>query len=136
MLQGPPVTERKVQYAKLKRLVDPAETDLDEAFTRLSEMLQSSREVAEAQFDIVQGRTRKQWTLSLEAKGASVSSKAARRPDLRVMVTGDVARRILEGELSPIDAFLSGNLRIRGDTDLAKRLLKRVAGRGETDICC
>jgi putative sterol carrier protein len=136
LLKGPPATERKVQYAKLKRLVEPGEKDLDTAFARLAEMLQSSGEVAEAQFDIVRGRSRQQWTLALEPKGAVASSRAARRPDLRVMVTADTARQILDGELSPLDAFLSGNLRIRGDTELAKRLLKRVAGRGETDICC
>jgi hypothetical protein len=136
VLKGPAVAKRRVDYAKLERLVEPGEKDLDKAFTRLSEMLQSSGELAEVQFDVVQGRSRRQWTISLEPKAASVSAKAARRPDFRAITTGDTARQILEGELSPLDAFLSGRLRIRGDTELAKRLLKRVVGRGETDICC
>jgi len=136
VLKGPPVTERKVEYAKLRRLIEPGEKDLDKAFTALAEMLQSSGELAEAQFDIARGRARQHWTLSLEPKAASATGKAARRPDLRIMVTADTARQILAGELSPLDAFLSGNLRIRGDTELAKRLLSLAADGGETDICC
>ena len=136
MLKGPPVTERKVEYAKLRRVIEPGEKDLGKAFAALAEMLQSSGELAEAQFDIVRGRSRQHWTLSLEPKAASASGKAARRPDIKIMVTADTARQILAGELSPLDAFVSGNLRIRGDTELAKRLLKRAADGGETDICC
>ena len=136
MLKGPAVAERRVRYAKLKKVMDPGEKDLDRAFSRLADMLRGSGEVAEAQVDIVRGRSKQQWTLSLEPKAASASKKSARRPDLRLMVAEETARRILEGELSPIEAFVSGNLRIRGNTELAKRLLKRAGGRGETDICC
>ncbi len=137
MLTGPaPTRARKVQFAKLKNLVEPGEKDLGKAFTRLSETLRSSGELAEVQFDIVRGRTTHRWTVSLEPKAAAAAERASRRPDLRLLLRQETWQRIAEGELSPLDAFLSGELRIRGDTELAKRLLKRAGGAGETDICC
>jgi putative sterol carrier protein len=137
LLTGPaPTKARKVQFAALKKLVDPGEEDLGKGFARLSEALKASGELADVQFDIVRGRATRRWTLMLEPKAAAAAERASRRPDLRVLIRQETWQRIAAGELSPLDAFLAGELRIRGDTELAKRLLKRAGGAGETDVCC
>jgi putative sterol carrier protein len=137
LLKGPaPTKVKRVTFAKLKKLVETGEDDLEKSVSRLADVLKSSGEQAELQVDIVRGRTTKRWTVSLEPKSAAALEKAARRPDLWILVSQGTWQQIAEGALSPVDAFLSGELRIRGDTELARRLLKRAGDGGETDVCC
>jgi putative sterol carrier protein len=137
VLTGRAATEtRQRQFARLKRLVEPGEEDIEKAFARLSDLLKATGEQAEVQVDIVGARRTDRWTVSLEPRAAAASERAARHPDLRVLVAQGTWQQIAEGDVSPLDAFLSGRLRLRGDAELAKRLLKRAGGAGETDVCC
>jgi SCP-2 sterol transfer family len=136
MLQGPvPTKPKPVNYAKLKRLIRPGERDFRRAFARLAQRLKASGERAEVQVDLLQARQREPWSLLLEGNAATASRKAARRPDLHIILREQTWRQIATGERSPLESFLAGQVRLRGDPELAKRLFKRVAGPGETDPC-
>jgi putative sterol carrier protein len=134
LLKGAHAESREPDFAKLKKIAKPGQRELKPAVERLAKLLESSGEVAEVQLDIVQGRATDVWNLSLERKTATTSNKPARHPDVHIIVSRTTWQEIAEGDRSPIDAFLSGKLRVRGDTDLAKRLFKRVADRGLTDF--
>jgi hypothetical protein len=135
MLEGPPrAQQQRVDFAKLPKLADSGAADLSKSFGGLAKALEDSGEVAQVQVDVLAGRKAEQWTLSLERKRAAASSGAASNPDLRLIVARDAWDAVAAGELSPVDAFLSGKLRVRGDVDLARRLLKRAGGRGATDL--
>jgi putative sterol carrier protein len=136
VLKGPARTEsRRFTFAKVKtKLAEPGERDLKAGFERLAKLLESSGELAEVQFDIVEGRTSDAWTLSLDRKTAAANNRAARQPDVRIIVSRTTWQEIAAQDRSPLDAYVSGKLRIRGDTKLARRLFKRAAGRGQTDL--
>jgi putative sterol carrier protein len=134
LLKGAPAESREPEFAKLKKIAKPGQPDLKPTLERLAKLLELSGEVAEVQLDIVEGRKIDVWNLSLERKTATASNKLARQPDVRIIVSRKTWQQIAEGDQSPIDAFLSGKLRIRGDTELASRLFKRVADRGLTDF--
>ena len=134
-LRGPARVEtQRIPYAPLKKLVEPGEDDLSVGFERLAERLKASGEAVDIQFDIADGRGTQQWHLALRQKSATVSNDAVRRPDVHFIVGRETWQRIMEGELSPLDAFLSGQLRFRGDLETATRLYKKIAGRGVTEI--
>jgi SCP-2 sterol transfer family len=125
---------QKVEYAKVKRLIPRGERDLQRGFNRLSQKLKSSGEIAEIQFDIV-SRTTQSFTVSLGAGASEATKGAARLPDVRVIIARETWQQVAEGALSPLEAYLGGKLRFRGDADLAKRLLRHVVGPGEVDVC-
>jgi putative sterol carrier protein len=135
VLEGPGRAEsRRFDFAKLKRLAEPGENQLGPAFDRLAKLLESSAEVAEIQFDLYDGRKTDSWSLALDRKTATARNDPVHRPDLRIITSRKTWQEIAGGALSPLEAFVSGKLRIRGDTALAGRLFKRVAGRGQTDL--
>jgi putative sterol carrier protein len=134
LLRGPQAKSRERDFAKFKKLAKRGQHELKPPFDRLAKLLKSSGEVAEVQFDIIDGRTTHAWSFSLEQKTATASNKAVPHPDVRLIVSRRTWQEIAEGNMSPLGAFLSGKLRIRGDIELARRLYKRVALRGPTDL--
>jgi putative sterol carrier protein len=134
-LRGPArAAARRSSFAPLKKLLEPEDSDLEAGFQRLAELLQASGETADVQFDIAEGRRTRRWHVALREKSATASEEAARRPDVRLIVGDKTWRQIAAGQLSPLDAFLSGQLRFRGDVETATRLFRKVAGRGVTEI--
>jgi putative sterol carrier protein len=134
-LRGPArAAAARSSFAPLKKLLEPEDSDLEAGFQRLAELLQASGETADVQFDIAEGRRTHRWHVALREKSATVGEEAARRPDVRLIVGDKTWRQIAAGQLSPLDAFLSGQLRFRGDVETATRLFKKVAGRGVTEI--
>jgi putative sterol carrier protein len=135
LLEGPRRAEsRGLDFAKLKKLAAPGKGDSAPAFERLAKLLESSAEVADVQIDLTDGRKTDSWTVSLDRKTAVASNGPARRPDVRIIVSRKTWQKIAGGEQSPLDAFVSGELRIRGNTELAERLFKRAAGPGQTGL--
>jgi putative sterol carrier protein len=133
-LRGPVRAEvRRSSFALLKKLADPGE-DLKGGFERLARALKTSGETADIQFDIVEGRTTHHWHVALRQKSATATNQVAHRPDVRLIVAKKTWQQVAVGELSPLDAFLSGQMRFRGDVETANRIYRKLAGRGVTEI--
>jgi putative sterol carrier protein len=62
--------------------------------------------------------------LAGEADGAEPTGQ----PDVEIRCSGETLWRMLDGSYSPVEAFREGQLRVRGDDDLAKRVLRHIAG--------
>jgi hypothetical protein len=71
----------------------------------------------------------RRWHLRLAPDGGKVVEGAHEKPDLEIIVGEENWSRIAAGEISPLDAFFGGNLRVRGDLTLA-RLAARALQRG------
>jgi putative sterol carrier protein len=74
--------------------------------------------------------------VALGRKRGTTKAKGAGKPDLEVVLQEGTWWEIVEGRLSPPDAFRRGRMRIRGDVNLGSRLYKSLAADdGSTDIC-
>lgn len=62
------------------------------------------------------------WTLGFDAEGASLSTRRARSPDAVLHAPADVMAGVIEGTRSGVDAWLAGQLTMRGNIALALRL--------------
>src|SRR5262245_59029605 len=62
------------------------------------------------------------WTLGFDAAGASLSTRRVRRADAVLFAPLDVMAGIVEGTASGVDAWLSGELTMRGNIALALKL--------------
>lgn len=77
------------------------------------------------------------WTVHHQRKKAVLDRARSGTPTLEVITSDDTARAILAGDLSPLEAFVQNRLRIRGDVQYARVLLRQLAVRPgmRTEIC-
>ena len=111
----------------LPRLTEQGdEGDLGRTFERLGEIAGRSEIRARVHFRILEDdrKTIRSWSLELGPTGHSVTPEPAHRPDLEVLVTEETWRRLAEGTVSPLEAFGLGDMRVRGNVRVARRLAR------------
>ncbi len=123
------------EFVRLRDLVKPGSQDIAKTLLHLSEILADSGERARVQFRFVGGQKSMSWCLELGEGRASLSEEAG-DADLEIVTRRETWWEIAKGSLSPLDAMIGGDLRIRGDAELGKRLLRHAAaGPGRVDPC-
>jgi len=114
-------------YFTLRKLRAPLEKDLEMTFQRMAELLKKSEEKARIQFRITDGEQESYWGLELGPTACRVHTKKAERPDFELITDAETWWQIAEGLLAPLRAFTQGKMRLRGDLELGKRILQRLA---------
>jgi putative sterol carrier protein len=132
----------------LRPLAERRREDAGDALLSLARQLADTPERGRVQLRLV-GRSESEsetWDVELAPKGAKAAKrtkagKTSRRaggklPDLEIVTRAETWDCIADGSLSPLEAFLGGRLRLRGDAELAKRIVRHLAADdGEVDIC-
>ena len=105
--------------------------DLDGTFTALARALAAGSDGA-VQIVITGGDNKRSWVLERErARQGNVQ-----QPRLEIRLTAGAAERVFAGEESPIVALARGELRLRGDVELAKAMYRALAADdGRIDPC-
>jgi putative sterol carrier protein len=62
------------------------------------------------------------WSVAITKDGGTVAQQAVERPDVEIITRADTWWGIAEGRLSPLEAFVTGRLRVRGNIERAKRV--------------
>ena len=123
-------------FVKLKNLTESHEVGLGNTFEAMAKSLQDSGEKGSIQFRILRDDEHLYWCIELGSKANKVKTIKVEQPTLEIVTRADTWWQIAKSSLSPLDAFLQGKMRIRGDVDLGKRLLRRLAlSEGKLDIC-
>jgi putative sterol carrier protein len=124
------------RYAKLQSLVADREVEIAATFETLTSLLQDSGEKGSIQFRIIDVDRQRHWHLILTPKSSKLVPDSTRSPSLEIVTRSETWMAIAAGSLSPLEAFLQGSMRVRGDVELGKRLLAKLAGtEGVIDIC-
>jgi len=73
------------------------------------------------------------WSVVVDEDGGRAASGPSGQADVEVITQAETWWAMAEGRLSPLDAFLSGRMRVRGNIELAKRifLVDLAAGSAE-----
>jgi len=122
-------------YVTLRNFTEPRESELGAVFQRMAEFLGEPEEQARVQFRILSGEEPLYWSLELEKKACEIRAERMDKPDLEIITRAETAWKIASGSLSPLEAFVQGKMRIRGDIELGRRLLKQLtSSEGELDI--
>jgi hypothetical protein len=107
-----------------RRLLPPRDDEiLAHTFSRLAASIGPATRAGLITFTITGSG---EWTLAVTPQGIQASEGAAESPDLHVICRTDVWLEIAAGQLSPLEAFGTGRLRIRGDIELARFLVSRL----------
>jgi putative sterol carrier protein len=114
-------------YFTLRKLRAPIERDLGATFQRMAELLERSEEPARVQFRILDGEKQLYWWLELGSTACRSHAEKDERPDFEIITKAETWWQIAEGLLAPLRAFTQGKMRVRGDIELGKRILQRLA---------
>jgi len=114
----------------LPRLAEREEADLGQTFERFGQLASRSRLTARVVFQVraADGTDPRPWSLELTPGACQVSAGAAHRPDLTVLVGEATWRQLAASTVSPLEAFATGELRVRGNVRLASQLVELVRG--------
>ena len=108
----------------------------DDSVEQFASALAGSGEAGRIQLTIRAGKNPRQFDIELSGETSSIQAHEAENSDLEVLVNESTWWEIVEGRLSPPDAFRGGKMRIRGDAHLASRLYKFLAADdGSTELC-
>lgn len=113
-------------YVRLQKLTEPSRPELATTFQRLAEILSKTTNgrPLQLQFSILDKDSEEptQWSVAITKEGGAVAQKAAERPDVEIITAADTWWQIADGRLSPLEAFITGRLRVRGNIERAKRV--------------
>ena len=123
------------KYARMRPLTpghqgQMSPLDLESTVRRMSEQLGAAGErgtLRLAMGDNDGNAPREVWDIAL-VEGTARSGEHAGGGDVEVLTAPATFAQFADGSYSPVQAFLDGKLRIRGDVDVAKRLLRHLAG--------
>ncbi len=123
--------EANMTYARLRSLTETPEDALGGVFKQVAAELPDS--AGTVQFRVVGDGEARYWSASA---GSEARAAKADDPALEIVATGETYRRMADGSYSPLEAFLDGKMRVRGDVDLGKRLVRKLSQPGGiVDIC-
>ena len=111
--------------------------ELEPTLRRLAKALGESGEEGLVQVRIVGEQEPRRFQFKLTSKGCALEMKEAGKPTLELIGREEAVWSILNGSLSPLEAFRRGVLRVRGDVKLGRRLLRQIASspNAKFDVC-
>jgi putative sterol carrier protein len=107
-------------------LVNAGEGDIRRAFESLGQQLGASQENARVHFGIIEGNETVSWSLELGPDGSAVTADRVHNPDLEVLVQKEAWWQIVQGAVSPLEAFNEGKMRVIGDLRVARKIAMRL----------
>jgi len=126
-------------FAVMKDLTSQGRNnDASSTFKNLGELLASSRLRGTIQVWLVPDDSTKPscYRVTFGSRKYNVSSTSIKKPNVELLMKPAVWSQISAGKLAPIEAFVTGQMRVRGDFILAQKIMKHTAdSSGRTNIC-
>jgi putative sterol carrier protein len=104
--------------------------DLATAVVRLGDLIGASSERFTLVLRVVHERAARGWSLEAGPERCTVTDRETAGPDLELILSLDSCRQLLNGRMSPLEAFCRGRMRVRGDLRLAREICRRLRGAG------
>lgn len=129
------------QFATLRNFTKGVEKgspeELKSGLEHIVEALTGTGEKGTVQVRIVGEKEPRYAHFKITPKLCELQNKKVEKPDVELIAREETALSILDGSLSPIEAFLHGKMRFRGNAALGKRLLRMLASSpdAQIDIC-
>jgi hypothetical protein len=109
-----------------KPLIERASQDLEALFRTMSQRLAPSGEKGRLQFCIYDKSGNTNWVISLGDGAPKLETSKVEHPHLEILTQKETMLQMAEGTLTPTVAFYRGQMRVRGDAELGKRLLSHL----------
>ncbi len=107
--------------------------DISAAVEAAAELLKRGKDVGNVELRVVGSKGRRSFTLDVRDGECLVEEAGSEARDLRVAASEDTWVEIANGDLSPVDAYLTGRLELAGNLGFAKRQFAKLMSRGDID---
>ena len=115
-------------FAPLKPLSRGASMSLPDSLTALTAALANFGTKARIHLRLVNKHDAfDHWDVEVGAPKGVVRQRQPKTADVHVVMKSDTWTQIAQGHLSPFDALFAGKLRVGGDVELAKNLVRHLS---------
>jgi putative sterol carrier protein len=124
--------------ARFQDLTNGGRADVAGTLEQFAAGLKASNLRGTVQFVIQDKDGEKTYAIHLAKNAPRVEAKASsKEPDLELLTTADTWMSIARGEISPLEAFGRGRMRVRGtNISIGPLILAHLSGgQGRVDIC-
>src|ERR1051325_4097934 len=120
--------ERALPFARLRTLARPQD-DAAKSIDELTKALSGLRKRVRLHIRLVSGtdgETVEDWDVQGGSKSGKVKKGEPKKADVMVAMRPETWAQIAQGQLAPYEALYSGRLRVGGDFELAKAIVKHL----------
>lgn len=100
--------------------------DVAVSFDRMAKKLSGTKRAGVIQFRLTKGRQARCWSLALSPKECRVIDSEVDAPTFEVITSEKTWAAIASGQIAPLEAFVSGKLRVRGNIEMARSIVRRM----------
>jgi putative sterol carrier protein len=117
-----------VAFARLRALAGPQD-DAARSVDQLSKALSGFAKPVRLHIRLVSGadgETEEHWEVMGGSKGAKAKKGAPKKADVMVVMRPETWAQIAQGQLAPYEALYTGRMRVGGDFEKAKAIVKHL----------
>jgi putative sterol carrier protein len=100
--------------------------DLEASFSRLADLIGAPEAPLSIVIHVADESELQSRAIHAAASGCKVTDVVPESPDVELILDAHTWRAIASGELSLVEAFARGRMRVRGDIDDARRLVQQL----------
>lgn len=100
--------------------------DIGTTFERMAKKLSGTRRAGVVQFRLTAGRKTRCWHVVLSSGDCRAVESEVDAPTAEVIASESTWAEIASGQLAPLDAFVRGQARVRGDIDTMRSVFRRI----------
>jgi putative sterol carrier protein len=124
------------EFPKVKRLFprkvqagEVAASDIAESMESGAKLLKRGKDVGRLEVRLIGKGKSRSFTFDVLAGDCRVTQGASGERDLEIVVSDETWVDIANGDLSPVDAYLTGRMEVTGDLGFAKRQYAKAISR-------
>jgi putative sterol carrier protein len=124
------------EFPKVRRLFprkvkagEVSASDIADSMESGAKLLKRGKDVGRLEVRLVGKGGRRTYTFDVLGGDCRVKQGAADEPDVEIVVSNETWVEIANGDLSPIDAYLTGRMEVTGDLEFAKRQYAKATSR-------
>ena len=120
-------------FAKRKAVGEVSAADVASSMESAAKLLKRGNDAGTMELRVLGDRAQRAFTFDVLPGDCRVKEAGTESPSLRVVLTDATWAEIASGDLSPVDAYLTGRLEVAGDLGFAKRQYAKLISRGDVD---
>jgi putative sterol carrier protein len=125
------------QYPSIKQLFrrkmeasEASAADIDDSMQAAAKLLGKGKDVGRLQVQLISKRASTYYIFDVLGGDCRVTNASSDNRDFELVVSEETWVQLANGELSPVDAYLTGRLELTGDIEFAKRQYAKAKARG------
>lgn len=115
-------------FLAVSKRLDRGKVGIAGTFDRMAKLIGKADRAALIRFTISEGQDVRCWCLAITPEGCKVSKGKYERSDLEILTAAETWSKIAGAQLSLLEAFGQGKLRVRGDIALARFVARKLQG--------